>query len=1120
MLTDALYMKKIFTLLFSIIYLFGNAQLDTDHWFAPMSARAGISNLQSLLYLSTNEPTPFTVEIYNNNVLYTTTQISKGNPTSVAIPDNFMMALNDFELFTPSSKGMYVKGPKKFYANYRFEITNHAEIITSKGLAGIGKKFYAAMAPNTAATSYVSSNIGILATEDNTSVTISGYDPGVIFPNGTSPSSITVLLNKGQSYIMDVASIDSQSNLAGLIGTKIEATKPITVTNGNYNGIYTIQNLTNNDILMDQSVPVDRLGKDFAVVKGNGPVNSGMEAILVVATEDNTTLLVNGAPYGVILNEGDYTLIQGTSYILQGGNHYNVSIKGNKNIYVYQLLSGTSVGNVYPAGGFNYIPPLSCFLPNKVDEIGFINRIGPNFFETKLNIITQTGAVVTLNGNPLAASAGPYPVTGNLDWVTYSVPNVSGNITVNSTKSVTAGISAGSGAVGYGGYFAGFSSVPVISKTGDCYAGILLQVDNSYDVYQWFLNGVAIPGATSFSINPELYGAGNYTVLITKTNCESKLTDEYVYTLCPPITTSTFNIGSCKNLIINPAFTTSTQLINAANTYIVAQPTNGTAVVNPATGQITYTPNAGLTVDTTDTFVYYVEGNGNPADFEYFRVNVNIDVLQTTNGALTSCANAAGNGTFNLTSVSNSLDVGTSTTYFTDAALTIPIANPAAYTGPAGTIYANVTSSFGCSKTAQIVLTVTPSPNINTANFNGSNCDLNFDGIVNINFSTITPQIVTNSPIFTVRYYLNQADATAGNANNLPNNWTYTNTTIVYVRVDGANNCPAAFGQITFTKGAQIPLILTNSSAEVCDNDLNGSETIQLNDYKNLFTADPNVTLSFFLTLADAQNNTNPINGSQTITTGQTYYIRFESTTACPNTAQIKIILKGPKKSDVLKDATICPGDTTVLDAGPGFTKYLWSTGATTPSITVGVGTYFVDLSFNGCIYRQNVTVFPAELPVITKVEVSGSTAVVFATGGTQPYQYSLDSINYQTSNTFSALARGIYKVYVLSADGCEPIVSEFLILGLVNVITPNGDGINDVLDYSDLRVKENVSIEIFDRYGTTIYKAQDKKYIWDGKLLGSPLPTGTYWYTIRWIEPDTKKMVIYSGWVLLKNRK
>jgi hypothetical protein len=55
-----------------------------------------------------------------------------------------------------------------------------------------------------------------------------------------------------------------------------------------------------------------------------------------------------------------------------------------------------------------------------------------------------------------------------------------------------------------------------------------------------------------------------------------------------------------------------------------------------------------------------------------------------------------------------------------------------------------------------------------------------------VNFSTVTPQIVTNAANFTVRYYLSQADANAGNGNTLPVNWTYTANTTVYVRVDTA----------------------------------------------------------------------------------------------------------------------------------------------------------------------------------------------------------------------------------------------------------------------------------------------------------------------------------------------
>lgn len=1299
-------MKKILLSFFTFIYLFVNAQLDTDHWFAPMAARQNLTPLQSFLYLSTNESLPFSVQIFNNNTLYTTVQVSKGNPAEISIPTNFLVTGNLNQILTPNSMGIHLKGAKKFFANYRFSLTSHAEIITSKGLAGLGTKFYIALAPIAVPENYVNSTIGVMATEDSTTVVLSGYNPNVVFSDGSSSPTKTFTLNRGESYIIETLSTTSPFNSNGLVGAKLEATKPISLTNGNFNGIYTLGFAGNSDILMDQSVPTERLGKDFVVVKGNGDVYSEMESILLVATEDNTTYSINGLPSGITLNAGEYQMLS-YFYTHQGNGHYNMSVSASKNVYLYQFLAGASGPGENATGGMNFIPPLSCFMPNKVDEIGFINKIGSNTYNAKLNIITQTGATVTLNGTPIPTVNGPYAVTGNPNWVTYSVPNVSGNVTVNSTKSVTAGIAAGSGAVGYGGYFSGFSSVPVITKTGDCYVGSLLQVDNSYDAYQWYLNGAVIPGATTYSINPELYGAGNYTCSIVKNNCDTKLTPIYSYTLCPPIVNVTYNIGSCNPLLITPAFTTSTQSVSPNLTAIVSNPTSGTATVNAVTGQITYTPNPGLTSDATDVFAFYIEGNGTPADFEYFRVTVNIDVLQVNNASLSTCANSGNSGTFNLTTAAVTPDSGTTLAYFSDVALSTPIVTPTTHTSTGGIVYVKVTSSLGCSKTAQINLTVNPSPNINTstfnadicdddsdgtininfatvtpqivlnsanftvkyylnqvdatagnnsnlpvnwsytanttvyvrvestngcppafgqidfkiiskvplltpthvlqicdtdnngsetvdlnnykniftldpatavtfhgtladaqtginaipavqiinsgstgtfylrftnstqcfqtgtltievkavpninvANFNDNICDDNLDGIVNVNFSTVTPQIVTNSAGFIVRYYLSQTDATAGNNNTLPVNWTYTANTIVYVRVDGSSPCPSAFGQINFTIGTKVTLLTNTVNTQVCDLDLNGSETVNLNDYKNQFTTDPAVSLTFHATLANAQAGLNAIATQQVITASATYFIRFTSNNACPATGTLTITLKSGKKSDTLRDQVVCSGQKATLNAGPGFTSYLWSTGATTQSINAGEGVYFVDLGFNGCIYRQEVKVTTAPSPVITSIQVTASNATINVTGGTPPYQYSLNGIDYQSSNTFSGLPRGPHTAYVISADGCQPIIKEFPILNLVNAITPNGDGHNDVLNYSDLRLKQDVSIEVVDRYGAPVYRSSEKNYIWDGKSGGRTLSTGTYWYILKWTEPDTKLPVSHSGWLLIKNRE
>ena len=120
----------------------------------------------------------------------------------------------------------------------------------------------------------------------------------------------------------------------------------------------------------------------------------------------------------------------------------------------------------------------------------------------------------------------------------------------------------------------------------------------------------------------------------------------------------------------------------------------------------------------------------------------------------------------------------------------------------------------------------------------------------------------------------------------------------------------------------------------------------------------------------------------------------------------------------------------------------------------------------------------------------------------------------------FYNLNRGIQKVYVRDSKKCSITEYEFSIIKLLNAITPNGDGLNDVLDYSDLRVKKDVKILIFDRFGRIIFNNENQtNYTWDGTEKGRPLPSGSYWYILEWIEPDIGVKISNEGWVILKNR-
>ncbi|SMP27137.1 T9SS type B sorting domain-containing protein [Chryseobacterium profundimaris] len=915
------------------------AQKDTEHWLAPYFDSSN-SNYNHALYFSTDCVIPFEVKIYNNNVIIGTVTISKGAPQIFNLNTNFIRTANPSTAGTPNNMGVYTKGDQPYFVSLRIARITHGEIITSKGKAGIGTRFFSAAAPITASGSKYNFTTGIMATEDNTTVTISGYNPGVKFKNIPTPTPLvlSVTLNKGQSYIL-TGNASTAANKEGFIGAKIEATKPISVTNGNSNGFYATGSVDGSDLIMDQSVPIERLGNEFAMVKSISTSPHNMEGGIIIATENGTDIYLNDSTTPVAtINEGEYYRILANQYKNQGGGHFNIYVKTSKNVYLYQLI-GSGSGNY--TGGYNYIPPLNCFLPRKIDEIGNINLM-PNITSPiilKLNILTEAGATVTVNGVAPTAAQGPYPLAGNSQWVTYAITGITGNVTITSNKAVTAGINGGYGTAGYGGYFAGFSSIPLITKkSGECIPGIILEVADSYDTYQWFLNGNPIAGANSNCYTPTV--AGKYTVKVSMGTCTPIITPIYRVYKC--IKQTTKSLIMCEALhTIFPELTNSTQTYVPSTISIATPPVHGTAVINQ-NGAIIYTPNPGFLGN--DMIVYKFCGN-DPEFPDCEQVTLNLTVSESP---------TVSDVTLRTCSINS---------------------NPA------------------------------------TASFN------------------LTAAPVTSSQGVTKKYY-------------------------------------------------------------------------------------PSDT--------DAQNATNEImNPATYIVPNSVVFVKVSITSLCFKIAKITLVVLPPAHSDILKDKIICTEKTTTLDAGPGFDGYQWSTGATTQSINnVTIGSYWIDLKAGECITRQHVKVQPSEQPVISNIEVSNNTVTINVIGGTAPYKYSTDNINWQDSNVFTNMLRGDMTFYVKDDYGCDPITIEVTIPNLINVITPNGDGVNDVLDYSALAYKPNFTFNIFDRYGSKIHEGNKaNNYKWDGTIIGRKVPTGTYWFDISWNEPNRKNTPIkYTGWILVKN--
>jgi gliding motility-associated-like protein len=534
-----------------------------------------------------------------------------------------------------------------------------------------------------------------------------------------------------------------------------------------------------------------------------------------------------------------------------------------------------------------------------------------------------------------------------------------------------------------------------------------------------------------------------------------------------------------------------------------------------------FTASGGAVGMTTGYFGFSAATGGASARHSIKNAKIYIDKVPILTNTVTPfvCVNpATGNGTVDLTSFQNQFVTNPSNYVFT-------------YLGPGGTPITNPTNyQYSTGTTNVTVIVQDPSSTL---------CD-NGDGKI-----VLTPTPFAASDVTLTGCNNNNAggaifDLTAAALSSVPGS-----TSVFYNTMYDLNNhinpitnpsaylSPAAtiFAQVTTPLGctdvAQITLALF-PVVEVQEATLRSCsiETKPSTGLFNLTTATVTTqtgTKQYYPSLADAQNGTNEILTPITYTSPNgVIFIKVINGNGCYAIAKVNLIVIPPVFSNILEDKTICMEDTTTLNAGPGFTAYKWSTGATTQTISnVTVGTYWVDLKTGDCIVRQTVKVYPSEQPVITTVDISNTTVTVYVNGGTSPYKYSMDGIQWQDSNVFTNVPRGDNHIFVKDAYDCDPINITIVVPNLINVITPNGDGINDAIDYSALAGKQNLVFNIFDRYGAKIHQAdKSTRYKWDGTVGGRKVPTGSYWYSVSWNENDKKNTPIkYSGWILVKNR-
>ncbi|TCC91080.1 MBG domain-containing protein [Pedobacter hiemivivus] len=161
----------------------------------------------------------------------------------------------------------------------------------------------------------------------------------------------------------------------------------------------------------------------------------------------------------------------------------------------------------------------------------------------------------------------------------------------------------------------------------------------------------------------------------------------------------------------------------------------------------------------------------------------------------------------------------------------------------------------------------------------------------------------------------------------------------------------------------------------------------------------------------------------------------------------------------------------------------------------------------------QSLKIVDNPAPVITIVSDKGNsinkgeTAILTASGAVS-YQWSaangmitgqntaILTVRPSVTTTYTVIGTNQYGRSSTQTIKIE-VVESLMAVNSTNLITPNGDGINDYWLVNNIDMFPNHSIKIFDRAGRLLLLLRDYKNDWDGRVNGAALEEATYYYLI-----------------------
>ncbi|MEE3037329.1 MAG: gliding motility-associated C-terminal domain-containing protein, partial [Bacteroidota bacterium] len=211
----------------------------------------------------------------------------------------------------------------------------------------------------------------------------------------------------------------------------------------------------------------------------------------------------------------------------------------------------------------------------------------------------------------------------------------------------------------------------------------------------------------------------------------------------------------------------------------------------------------------------------------------------------------------------------------------------------------------------------------------------------------------------------------------------------------------------------------------------------------------------------------------------------------------------------------VCSSDTISILANRfnDYDSYLWSINPDQPFVDNGSDIEIVvnnSMSITVTAYEpSSACLFTDDLEIVElkpSIELDntdvgillGESVSLSITSGEEPYLWSTGEMT--SSINVNPLLTTNYVAFALdTATQCIGNDTVRVFVGMNEGFSPNGDGYNDNWKIDYLNQYESLQVEIFNRWGASLWKAQSPNITnWDGNYNGKELPVGTYYYIIN----------------------